>query len=389
MTLRVVNTGRIVQLLAGFALHAEAHRANVRRVQKCLLLPGLGPAKTPVTENHMWFPTMTVAECPSVGWGSANAAKARQRVIECSDQTLSHGVLEGFQVPITVLFRGCFPLQNRIRKMRLRARQSMILNSLCSVITVLLAGVLFTSAVSANTEQVSYGAAMNYRLHCEGCHQADGTGQPGYIPAFKGIVAVFLSTDEGRTYLSRVPGISQSLLSDEERAEVLNWIVNTFDAEHLPVQFVPFTAQELSKWRYDALSEPSLVRAQLVAELGRVAAPPITEENASINKKITNVNSVSQPAAFSICLACHTVSAEGENGVGPNLRGIIGKRVGTSSGFSYSSAMRNAGFVWTPEKLDEFIREPAKVIPGNFMTLGGIQSVEERKAIVDYIKNLD
>ena len=94
------------------------------------------------------------------------------------------------------------------------------------------------------------------------------------------------------------------------------------------------------------------------------------------------------PAAFAVCTACHTVSADGSNGMGPNLRGVIGRRAGTAKGFSYSPAMNNAGIIWTAEQLDAFIASPGRAIPGNFMALPGIQDPAKREAIIDYLISL-
>ncbi|MBL8265114.1 c-type cytochrome, partial [Steroidobacter sp.] len=41
-------------------------------------------------------------------------------------------------------------------------------------------------------------AALNYMLHCQGCHKDDGSGQPGYVPDLRGSIARFLHVPEGR-----------------------------------------------------------------------------------------------------------------------------------------------------------------------------------------------
>jgi len=252
------------------------------------------------------------------------------------------------------------------------ARQNLALTSL-------LAWLIAGAAGDAGARGIGphYGAAMNYRLHCEGCHQADGSGQPGFIPAFRGSVARFLATSEGRAYLARVPGTAQSLLSDGERAEVLNWIITTFDPEHVPASFTPYTAAELAPWRYDALSDPGATRGRLaLPTLPPAAAAPMTSSSSD------------PPAAFGICSACHTTGKDGGNGVGPNLRGLIGRRAGTAAGFAYSPAMRGAQITWSTGELEEYLKDPASKVPGNFMSIAGIQDATERKSIIDYLVTL-
>jgi hypothetical protein len=114
-----------------------------------------------------------------------------------------------------------------------------------------------------------FSAALNYRLHCEGCHKADGSGQPGYVPAFRDVVARFLAIPEGRIYVGRVPGISQSLLDDQDRAAVLNWIVVQFDAGHVPPQFADYTAAEMARYRQDPISQASVERAKVLKLLAQ------------------------------------------------------------------------------------------------------------------------
>lgn len=232
-------------------------------------------------------------------------------------------------------------------------------------------------------------AAMNYRLHCEGCHKDDGSGQPGFIPALRGSVGRFLSTPEGRTYLARVPGTAQSLLSDVERAEVLNWIVASFDPAHVPRDFKPYTPGELARWRYDALSQPGLVRAKLVSQLQSTSLQSAAPDASAARKPQTVAQATTAPpTTFAICAACHTVTPDGASGVGPNLRGVVGRKVGSNVGFTYSPAMSKAGFTWSAEALDEFLTSPQQKIPGNYMPFEGITDADERKAVVEYLATL-
>jgi cytochrome c len=230
---------------------------------------------------------------------------------------------------------------------------------------------------------------MNYRLHCEGCHKADGSGQEGFIPALRGNVSRFLATSEGRTYLARVPGTAQSLLSDGERAAVLNWIVATFDPEHLPVDFAPYTPGEVAPWRTNALSQPGEVRARLVAQIASGTVPsPLSSRSADPTSGAGSADPSEPPTSFAICGACHTVSKDGTHGIGPNLRGVVGRRAGSAAGFAFSPAMRNANLTWTQEQLDEYLQAPAKKVPGNLMTFAGVESADDRKAIIEYLSSL-
>src|SRR5262249_32646337 len=74
---------------------------------------------------------------------------------------------------------------------------------------------------------------------------------------------------------------------------------------------------------------------------------------------------------FSGCPACHIMQRGGPNGVGPNLFGVVGRKAGSKSDFSYSAAMKNSGITWSHQKLDAYLAHPAQIVPGNRMAFAG------------------
>ncbi len=111
---------------------------------------------------------------------------------------------------------------------------------------------------------------IHYMLHCQGCHLADGAGTPQKVPALKNEVGRFLSVEGGREFLIRVPGTAQSLLTDAEVAEVLNWILRNFSREQLPSDFTPYTSAEVSRYRRPPLANAGEVRIQLMAKISTI-----------------------------------------------------------------------------------------------------------------------
>ncbi|MCA6119551.1 c-type cytochrome [Bradyrhizobium sp. WSM 1738] len=92
-----------------------------------------------------------------------------------------------------------------------------------------------------------------------------------------------------------------------------------------------------------------------------------------------------QQAFNNACRTCHIVR-EGDNRLGPNLHNIIGRKAGSLPNYGFSSAMKEAGFVWDEEKLDRFIANPDEVVPGNSMKpYGGLASSEDRKKIIAFL----
>jgi cytochrome c len=92
-----------------------------------------------------------------------------------------------------------------------------------------------------------------------------------------------------------------------------------------------------------------------------------------------------QQAFNNACRTCHMVR-EGDNRLGPNLHKIIGRKAGSLPDYAFSSAMKEAGFVWDEEKLDRFMANPDEVVPGNSMKpYGGLASGEDRKKIIAFL----
>jgi cytochrome c len=102
-----------------------------------------------------------------------------------------------------------------------------------------------------------------------------------------------------------------------------------------------------------------------------------------------SVKAASEQQVFNnACRTCHTIN-EGDNRWGPNLYKIIGRQAGSLPDYNYSSALKDAGFVWDKEKLERFIANPDEVVPGNNMKpYGGLASTDDRARIVSFLQSV-
>ncbi|MDO6416239.1 cytochrome c family protein [Sphingomonas sp. BIUV-7] len=90
--------------------------------------------------------------------------------------------------------------------------------------------------------------------------------------------------------------------------------------------------------------------------------------------------------AFLTCQTCHSIDA-GVNKIGPSLHAVVGREAGTIAGFSYSTANKDSGITWTPEKLFQYLEAPQRVVPGTKMTFAGFSDPQKRADVIAYLKS--
>ncbi len=95
---------------------------------------------------------------------------------------------------------------------------------------------------------------------------------------------------------------------------------------------------------------------------------------------------VTAPAAFAQCGVCHSIQ-RGQNGIGPSLAGVVGRRSGSVAGFTYTDGMKNLGVTWNDANLDRYLAGPSAMVPGTTMAIGPL-SAGDRRAIIAYLKTL-
>lgn len=110
-------------------------------------------------------------------------------------------------------------------------------------------------------------ARQNYILNCQGCHLPDAMGSPGLVPRIREFVGNFLHVEGGRDFIVQVPGSANAPLSDQELADVLNWMLKKFSAEQIPKDFEPYNATEIGRLRSEPLIDVIGTRAKLLQRM--------------------------------------------------------------------------------------------------------------------------
>ncbi|MBS0419271.1 MAG: PQQ-dependent sugar dehydrogenase [Proteobacteria bacterium] len=88
---------------------------------------------------------------------------------------------------------------------------------------------------------------------------------------------------------------------------------------------------------------------------------------------------------FKACNGCHVIGDGESNGIGPDLRKVVGRKVANMAGFRYSPAMQNLGGKWTRERLDQFLTDPQAYVPGTKMRFPGIADAAQRHDLIEFL----
>ena len=124
---------------------------------------------------------------------------------------------------------------------------------------------LLSSSAIASANEIL--ARQNYILNCQGCHLPDGSGSAGNVPKMNDFVGYFLHVPGGREFIVQVPGAAGAPISDQELADVMNWILLNFSKNELPDPFVAYSAEEIGKLRKQPLIDMHQRREELIARI--------------------------------------------------------------------------------------------------------------------------
>ncbi|HVZ30069.1 MAG TPA: c-type cytochrome [Asticcacaulis sp.] len=90
------------------------------------------------------------------------------------------------------------------------------------------------------------------------------------------------------------------------------------------------------------------------------------------------------------CSACHANTATQTGKPGPTLYGVVGRKVGSVPGFSYSTTLKGAGLkgeTWTSANLDVFLTNPQRARPGTYMPVS-VANPASRAVLIAYLGSL-
>ena len=119
---------------------------------------------------------------------------------------------------------------------------------------------------NAESRPITSSVRSLYVLHCAGCHGMDGAGaKAGNVPDMRHL-GNFLRLPGGRSFVISVPGVMGSGLSDQQVADVTNWLLATLAKASVPESHQPYDAVEVRRARAVPLVDVAGARSQLALQ---------------------------------------------------------------------------------------------------------------------------
>ncbi|UTW54207.1 cytochrome c family protein [Kordiimonas sp. SCSIO 12610] len=136
------------------------------------------------------------------------------------------------------------------------------------------------------------------------------------------------------------------------------------------------------------MTKTILIAAFLVS-MSSLSAPYVMADDDPGSRAISSEGDEAKgKRVFNRCKACHNLTASPRTRVGPNLDNVFGRKAGTSETYKrYSKALKEADFVWTEEKLNEWLIGPRTFLPGNKMAFAGLKNEQQRKDLIAYLRS--
>ena len=88
---------------------------------------------------------------------------------------------------------------------------------------------------------------------------------------------------------------------------------------------------------------------------------------------------------FKKCAACHSITKDGGNKIGPKLWGVMFRPVAAITDYKYSKALSEYKKEWSWEEMNGFLIKPSKWIKGNKMGFAGLKKEKDRASVILYL----
>src|SRR6476661_3690923 len=234
---------------------------------------------------------------------------------------------------------------------------------------------------------------------CKACHSFD-KGQPSPIgPNLHDVVGRKIASVEGFSY---TPALKAHVGEVWNYENLNHWLTN-------PQAFASGTSMAFpglpdAQQRADVLlflrsktdsapPLPEVVAAAPAAETAKPAegaAKPGGEPTpgGEILPALAKADPKKGESDVALCKVCHSFEKGAPSPIGPNLYGVVGRKIASLESFSYSPALKGKATEgnWTFEHLDLWLTNPQAFASGTIMAFPGIPDLHTRADVIDFLR---
>jgi cytochrome c len=231
---------------------------------------------------------------------------------------------------------------------------------------------------------------------CAICHNVDKGGPNMIGPNLYGVLGHKIASHEGYEYSEALKAKS----SEDWTYENVNHMIES------PKTFAPGTKMELfpglpdAKQRADVIAflrtkndnPPPLPEPKPAATAGGEEKPggEAAGGAAAGGSEVVALLATADPkqgeADAGLCKVCHKFEKGGAALVGPDLYGVVGRKIASVEGFNYTPALKAHEGVWTYENLDPWLKNPQAFAPGTMMAFPGVADAKKRANIIAFLR---
>ena len=225
---------------------------------------------------------------------------------------------------------------------------------------------------------------------CGLCHNFEKGGPNMIGPNLYGVLGRKVASHEGYEY------------SDALKAKGGTWDYESIDKMITnPAEYVPGTKMAIfpglpdAQDRADVLlflrtkndNPPPLPEVKAPAPGGEATTPAAPAAGNEFMAALATADPKAGEADVALCKVCHTFNKGGSTLVGPNLYGVVGRKIASMEGFNYTPGLKAHEGDWTFDKLDAWLTNPAVFAPGTMMAFPGIPDVKKRADVIAYLNS--
>jgi cytochrome c len=249
---------------------------------------------------------------------------------------------------------------------------------------------LATLLASANPEK---GAEVAKK--CAICHSFDKGGPNMIGPNLYGVLGRKIASHEGYEYSDALKAKS----GEDWSYENVNHMIENPNAFAPGTKMALFPGLPDAKQRADVLAflrtkndnppplpEVTATKEKPAGEEKPGGGEAGGEGDAAFLALVAKADPKQGEADAALCKVCHSFQKGGPAIVGPDLYGVVGRKIASVEGFNYTPALKAHQGDWTYSNLDVWLKNPQAFAPGTAMAFPGVPDDKKRANIIAFLR---